>query len=93
MLVQPYIFIEYIYKNTDSTYEGTKMVSITRLLPPSEWVNKQVKGMQATGEANYKYGVSHPHKDPIAAGVAAEDKWQNQLRLAFERGTRAKHQA
>jgi len=54
-------------------------VSVTRILSPDEWKKRQINNLKAVGEANYRVGISHPRKDPIEAGIKAEEKWANAI--------------
>jgi len=66
------------------------MVQVTRILPPDEWRKRQIATLKAIGEANYRQGIARPKKDPIEAGIAAEDKWAARIREAIEERRRAK---
>ncbi|MBW2672766.1 MAG: hypothetical protein JRD89_05010 [Deltaproteobacteria bacterium] len=66
------------------------MVQVTRILPPDEWRKRQLSTLKAIGEANYRQGIARPKKDPIEAGIAAEDKWAARIREAIEERRRAK---
>jgi len=61
---------------------------VVRLLPPEEWKKRQIGNLRAVGEANYRQGISMPKKDPIAAGIEAEEKWANEIKKAIEKGLR-----
>ncbi len=67
------------------------VLTIQRLPSPADVVTKQLNTLQAVGQTNYVKGVQKPNKDPIAAGVAAEAKWANQMQQAILNQTRAKH--
>jgi hypothetical protein len=69
------------------------VVQVTRLIPPTDWVNRQINGLKANGQANYVQGIQKPKKDPIAAGIAAEPKYANMMQQAIQNQTRAKHLA
>jgi len=64
--------------------------SVKRILSPDEWRKKQIETLKAVGEANYKIGIASPKKDPIAAGIAAEDKWAERIKKAIEEQRRKK---
>jgi len=49
---------------------------IQRVLPASDWVEKQITTLEAVGEANYLRGIRNPKKDPIKAGIAAQGKYE-----------------
>lgn len=54
--------------------------TITRVIDPADWVDKQIATLQAVGEANYRAGITRPKKDPIKAGIAAQGKYEAQMR-------------
>ncbi len=66
------------------------MVQVSRLLPPDEWRKRQIGNLKAVGEQNYRQGIERPKKDPIEAGIAAEDKWAARIKEAIEEKRRAK---
>lgn len=63
---------------------------VTRLLKPEDWEKRQLGNLKAVGEANYAVGVASPRKDPIAAGIAAEDKYAAEVKKAIEEKRRQK---
>uniref|UniRef100_A0A6M3LUC8 Uncharacterized protein n=1 Tax=viral metagenome TaxID=1070528 RepID=A0A6M3LUC8_9ZZZZ len=50
--------------------------TIQRVLPATDWVEKQISTLQAVGEANYLRGIRNPKKDPIKAGIDAQGKYE-----------------
>jgi len=66
------------------------MVQVTRIMPPDEWKKRQLETLRQVGQTNYQQGIARPKKDPIEAGIAAEDKWQARMRDAMEHRRRAK---
>lgn len=54
--------------------------TVTRVIPPEEWVSKQINTMSAVGETNYRAGITRPKKNPIEAGIAAQDKYEAKMR-------------
>lgn len=66
-------------------------LTVTRLISPQDWMNRQLNALKANGQTNYVQGIQKPKKDPIQAGVAAEAKWANQVQAAIQKGTRAKN--
>lgn len=66
------------------------MSSVTRVLSPTEWKDRQIKTLQAVGQANYKAGIARPSKDPIAAGIAAEAKYSDSMRKVLDEERRKK---
>jgi len=63
---------------------------VTRILSPADWKARQLGNLKSVGEANYAVGIAHPKKDPIAAGIAAEDKYANKVKKAIDERSRAK---
>jgi len=59
-------------------------VRITRLLPPTDWVDKQLSTLTAVGRRNYERRIEIPKKSPIAAGIAAEDRYADEMRKVIE---------
>jgi len=55
-----------------------------RLLPPDQWRKRQIDTLKAVGEANYKQRVPIAKKDPIEAGIAAEDRYANEVKKAID---------
>ncbi len=66
------------------------MAQVRRLISPQDWANRQIGTLKAVGETNYKQGIQNPKKDPIQAGIAAEDKYNNAMRAALEEKRRVK---
>lgn len=60
------------------------MASVTRVLSPEAWKDRQINTLKSVGEANYKVGIAKPRKDPIAAGIAAEEKYNNAMKKVLE---------
>lgn len=54
--------------------------TITRVLDPVDWVEKQIKTLEAVGRENYLRGIKHPKKDPIKAGIAAQPKYEAKMK-------------
>jgi len=63
---------------------------VTRILPPDEWKKRQINNLRAVGEANYKVGIAKPKKDPIQAGIEADEKWKERIKKAIEEDRRKK---
>lgn len=53
---------------------------ITRILSPEDWKRRQLDNLKDVGERSYKVGISKPKKDPIAAGIAAQDRYEAQMK-------------
>jgi len=64
--------------------------TVTRILPPDKWVERQIGNLKAVGVTNYRAGIAYPKKDPIAEGIAAEDVWAAQIKIAIEEERRKK---
>ncbi|MBA7613432.1 hypothetical protein ES703_20681 [subsurface metagenome] len=56
--------------------------TVTRIIDPASWVQKQINTLQAVGAANYSEGVTRPKRDPIAAGIAAQAAYVAAMRDA-----------
>ena len=63
---------------------------VTRILAPDAWIDRQLTTLKSVGEKNYGVGIASPKRDPIAAGIAAEDVYAAETKLAIEEGRRAK---
>jgi len=64
------------------------MATVTRILSPEDWKKRQLKNLEAVGESSYKLGIAKPAKDPIAAGIAAEEKYAAEVKKAIEAKSR-----
>jgi len=64
------------------------MATVTRVLSPDEWKKRQIDTLKAVGRTNYVAGIKSPAKDPIAAGIATEDKYAAEVRKAIDAGRR-----
>jgi len=64
--------------------------AVTRILPPEDWIKKQIETLDRVGEANYRLKIAKPKKDPIEAGIATEDKWAKEVQKAIEERRREK---
>jgi len=53
---------------------------VTRILSPEDWKKRQLSTLSAVGETNYRVGIAKPKKDPIAAGIAAQDRYAAQMK-------------
>lgn len=65
------------------------MATVTRVMSPDAWKKRQIDTLKAVGEANYKVGIAKPRKDPIEAGIAAEEKYAANTKKAIDEGRRA----
>jgi len=64
-------------------------IQISRLPSPEDWREKQLGTLKAVGEGNYRKKIAKPKKSPIAAGIAAEDKYAEAMRKALDARARA----
>ena len=55
-------------------------ISVKRILPPEEWKKRQLDTLKSVGRTNYAQGISMPKKDPIAAAIAAQERYEEQMR-------------
>ena len=53
---------------------------VKRLLSPEEWKKRQLDNLKAVGESSYKVGIAGPKADPIAAGIAAQSRYEAQMK-------------
>jgi len=65
-------------------------VTVQRILPPDKWIDRQLGNLKAVGEKNYGVGITTPKRDPIEAGIAAEDRYAAEVKLAIDEKRRAK---
>jgi len=54
--------------------------AISRVKEPTEWVRKQIDNIKAVGRTNYLAGIRAPKKSPIQAAIAAQDRYEEQMR-------------
>jgi len=64
------------------------MSNVQRVLSPEEWKNRQINTLKSVGQTNYVAGIKSPKADPIAKGIAAEEKYANAVRKAIDSGAR-----
>lgn len=64
-------------------------IVISRLPSPDDWREKQLGTLKAVGEGNYRKKIGKPKRSPIAAGIAAEDKYAESMRKALDGKFRA----
>ena len=55
-------------------------LTIQRILPPDEWKKRQIETLRSVGRTNYEQGISMPKKDPIEAGIAAQARYEEQMK-------------
>ena len=65
-------------------------ISVTRVIPPDKWVDRQIGNLKAVGQRNYEVKIDMPRKDPIKAAIDAEDKWATRVKEAIDKGLRKK---
>ena len=63
---------------------------VKRLLDPADWIERQIHNLESVGETNYRVGIASPKKDPIKAGIAAEDRYANEMRKVIAEKRRQK---
>jgi hypothetical protein len=68
-------------------------VSVSRVLPPDKWKERQLENLRNVGQKNYEVGIDNPKKDPIKAGIDAEPKYAARVKAAIDAKRRAKHLA
>lgn len=54
--------------------------TVTRVMDPDAWVNKQIGTLEAVGESNYRTGITMPKKDPIRAAIAGQAAYEAAMR-------------
>jgi len=59
-------------------------ITVQRLLPPAEWRKRQLDTLKDVGERNYRQRVPIPKRDPIEAGIAAEDRYAAEVKKAID---------
>jgi len=64
------------------------MATVTRILSPEDWKKRQLDTLKSVGETNYAVGIAKPKKDPIAAGIATEDKYASEVKKAIDAKSR-----
>jgi len=64
-------------------------ITISRLPSPEDWRAKQIGNLKAVGEGNYRAKIGKPKKSPIAAGIAAEDKFADAMKKVLDVKSRA----
>jgi len=64
--------------------------TVTRILKPETWINRQVGTLKDVGERNYRVGISFPRADTIAAGIDAEPVYAAEVKKAIDEQRRAK---
>jgi len=64
------------------------MANVARVLSPEEWKKRQIDTLKAVGRSNYLAGIKSPKADPIARGIATEDKYAAETRKAIDAGRR-----
>ena len=57
-------------------------------MSPEEWKKRQIDTLKAVGRSNYLAGIKSPKADPIARGIATEDKYAAETRKAIDAGRR-----
>ncbi len=63
-------------------YPAPNPATVTRLIPPTDWVQKQIDGITSVGATNYAAGVARPKRDPIKAGIDSQPAYEAAMRDA-----------
>lgn len=63
-------------------------VSVTRVIPPDKWVERQLGNLRSVGQKNYETGIDIPRKDPIKEAIGKEEKWAARIKEAIDAGRR-----
>lgn len=53
--------------------------TVTRILGPKDWTERQINNLKQTGKQNYDVGISKPKKDPIKAGIDAQGRYNQKM--------------
>jgi hypothetical protein len=64
------------------------MATVKRVISPEDWKARQLNTLKAVGRTNYLQGVASPKADPIARGIATEEKYGIETRKAIDEGRR-----
>jgi len=63
--------------------------TITRILDPTTWRERQINTLKSVGDANYKTGIARPRDDPIKAGIKAEPAFADAMKKVVDGKLRA----
>lgn len=63
-------------------YPPPNPATVTRLIDPASWVEKQLTTLQAVGATNYSTGITRPKKDPIKAAIDSQAAYEAKMRDA-----------
>lgn len=66
------------------------MASVKRVISPEDWKKRQIDTLKAVGRTNYLDGIASPKADPIARGIATEEKFAAEMRKAIDEERRKK---
>jgi len=66
------------------------MATVTRVLSPTAWKDRQIDNLKDVGERSYKVGIARPKNDPIVAGIAAEGRYNKVMKKVLEEERRKK---
>lgn len=64
------------------------MAAVKRVISPEDWKKRQIDTLKSVGRTNYLQGIASPKADPIARGIATEDKYAAETRKAIDAGRR-----
>jgi len=59
-------------------------IRIQRVIPPEDWIKRQLGNLKAVGEANYKVGISVPRAGPVTKAKAKAEKYYNALKKVID---------
>lgn len=67
-------------------------MTVTRLISPSAWADKQVSTLEAVGRTHYVAGIARPRKSPIGEGSSDESEaaYRAQIQIALDKKSRQK---
>lgn len=68
--------------------EKKNLAAVRRVISPDDWKKRQIETLKAVGRTNYLAGVKSPKADPIARGIATEEKYAAATRKAIDEGRR-----
>lgn len=66
------------------------MATVKRVISPDDWKKRQIDNLKDTGKRSYLQGIASPKADPIARGIATEEKYAQATKKAIEEQRRKK---
>ena len=73
------------YHRKGERLDGNPIAIGPRVSPPEEWAADYEKGVVNNADRWLKH-VTNPSRNPIAAAIAAEEKWKNGMQEAIAKG-------